>query len=156
MPKKPGKQSSADKRHVQYNNAIVQFGSADTADAQSELQTHLCGMAREISAGLSDLHPLQSKELLGAFASELFLCVAEEDRRKVRRRQQAEGIARAKARGVRFGPEAKPLPDNFPACYQSWQDGEITAVEAAQTCGMSRKSFYRAVARAKESAGCGA
>ena len=137
MPKKPGKQSSADKRHVQYNNAIVQFGSADTADAQSELQTHLCGMAREISAGLSDLDPLQSKELLGAFASELFLCVA-------------------KARGVRFGPEAKPLPDNFPACYQSWQDGEITAVEAAQTCGMSRKSFYRAVARAKESAGCGA
>ena len=95
MPKKPGKQSSADKRHVQYNNAIVQFGSADTADAQSELQTHLCGMAREISAGLSDLYPLQSKELLGAFASELFLCVAEEDRRKVRRRQQAEGIARA-------------------------------------------------------------
>ena len=113
-------------------------------------------MAREISAGLSDLDPLQSKELLGAFASELFLCVAEEDRRKVRRRQQAEGIARAKARGVRFGPEAKHLPDNFPACYQSWQDGEITAVEAAQTCGMSRKSFYRAVARAKESAGCGA
>lgn len=47
MPKKPGKQSSADKRHVQYNNAIVQFGSADTADAQSELQTHLCGMSRK-------------------------------------------------------------------------------------------------------------
>lgn len=153
MPKTPEKRSSADKRRVQYNSAVVQFGSCDTQD---ELQTQLCGLAREISAGLSDLDPLQSKELLGTFVSELFLCVAEEDRRKARRQKQAEGIARAKARGVHFGPEAKPLPDNFSECYQSWQDGEITAAEAAQTCGMSRKSFYRAVARVKESAACGA
>ena len=126
------------------------------AEKRDELRGQLKELAQEIVSSLSGLDPEQSRELLGGFVSDLFLSVAEQSRKEERRQKQAEGIAAAKAKGVRFGRPGKPLPDNFPACYQSWQDGEITAVEAAQTCGMSRKSFYRAVARAKESAGCGA
>lgn len=77
------------------------------------------------------MEPSQGKELLGDFVSELFLCAANENLRRSRRQRQAEGIA-----------EAKPLPDNFAGCCDAWQRGEMTAVEAAESCGMSRKSFY--------------
>ncbi len=153
MTKKPEKRSPAHKETAPYSAAAVPF---DAGGGQEALQEQLCGLAREISNSLSNLTPAQSKELLGTFVSELFFCVAEEERRKVRRQKQAEGIAKAKARGVHFGPEAKPLPDNFSECYQSWQNGEITASAAAQTCGMSRKSFCRAVERIRDSAERGA
>ena len=59
-----------------------------------------------------------SKELLGGFVSDLFLVVAEQRRRAERRQKQAEGIAAAKARGVRFGRPAIPCPDNFGEVYR--------------------------------------
>ena len=58
------------------------------------------------------------KDLLGTFVADLTLqvmsFVAQMERESIRQRQ-AEGIAAAKARGVRFGREAKPLPENFDA-----------------------------------------
>ena len=58
------------------------------------------------------------------------------------RQRQAEGIAAAKARGVRFGRPPMPLPENFPAQYQRWKRGEITGKAAAQACGMPLSTFF--------------
>ena len=71
--------------------------------------------------------------------------VAENERTNIRQRQ-AEGIAAAKAKGVRFGRPPRPLPDNFHRCYQRWKQGEITGTAAVKKCGMPLATFrYRAV-----------
>lgn len=60
-------------------------------------------------------------------------------------RNYAEGIAAAKARGVRFGRVPKPLPHNFHSIYQKWKNGELTGTEAAKECRMPLSTFrYRA------------
>ena len=70
--------------------------------------------------------------------------VAENERTNIRQRQ-AEGIAAAKAKGIRFGRVPKPLPENFHAVYQRWKSGEITGTAAAKECGMPLSTFrYRA------------
>ena len=70
--------------------------------------------------------------------------VAENERTNIRQRQ-TEGIAAAKARGVRFGRPPRPLPDNFHAVYQRWRAGKITGTAAAKECGMPLATFrYRA------------
>ena len=66
--------------------------------------------------------------------------VAENERTNIRQRQ-AEGIAAAKAKGVRFGRPPRPLPDNFHRCYQRWKQGEITGTAAAKECGMPLATF---------------
>jgi len=77
------------------------------------------------------------KDLLGTFISDVVLqilsFVAENERSNIRQRQ-AEGIAAAKARGIRFGRPPKPLPDNFDDVYRRWTRGEITGAAAAQVC----------------------
>ena len=119
-----------------------------------KLQTQLRDLARELAGELFTSDSSCGRELLGVFVSELFLSVAEQERNEYRRQKQAEGIAEAKARGVRFGPEPKPLPINFDECYEAWQDGQMTATQAAETCGLSRKGFYRAVEKKRKTAGC--
>lgn len=123
-----------------------------TAEGRGEIQAQLQALAEEIAAGLSTLEPAQSKELLGNFVSDLCLCVAEQERRALRRRQQIEGIEAAKKRGVRFGRARKPLPDNFDECRLRWRNGELSMYEAAEACGMPHSSFYAAAVRT-ESAG---
>ena len=113
---------------------------------REELRT----LARETAAELARLEPAQGRELLESFVSELFLTFAEEGRRRARRQKQAEGIAKAKAKGVRFGPAARPLPENFPECFRAWQAGRMTAVDAAKACGITRQMFYRSVARMQD------
>ena len=90
----------------------------------------------------------RDKDLMGAFLSDIVLqilsFVAENERANIRQRQ-AEGIAAAKARGVRFGRPAKPLPENYRNVYRQWKAGEISGVAAARKCGMPLSSFrYRA------------
>ena len=104
-------------------------------------------MAQEVLSEITGLAPSHSKELLGLFVSELFLSVAEQERRQMRRERQAEGIAAAKARGVRFGRPAKPLPDNFYQMYQDWRSKKITLQQAASACGMPVTTFYNKAAR---------
>ncbi|MCI5691168.1 MAG: recombinase family protein [Clostridiales bacterium] len=87
----------------------------------------------------------RGKDLIGTFLSDIVLqvlsFVAENERVTIRQRQ-AEGIAAAKARGVRFGRPPMPLPENFPAQYQRWKRGEITGKAAAQACGMPLSTFF--------------
>lgn len=90
----------------------------------------------------------RGKDLMGTFLSDIVLqvlsFVAENERTNIRQRQ-AEGIAAAKAKGVRFGRPPKPLPDNFQNCYQRWKLGQITGTAAAKECGMPLATFrYRA------------
>ena len=90
----------------------------------------------------------RGKDLLGTFLSDIVLqvlsFVAENERTNIRQRQ-AEGIAAAKAKGIRFGRPPKPLPENFHSVYQRWKMGEITGTAAAKECGMPLATFrYRA------------
>ena len=90
----------------------------------------------------------RGKELMGTFLSDIVLqvlsFVAENERVNIRQRQ-AEGIAAAKAKGVRFGRPPQPLPENFPSVYQQWKDGAITGTAAAAECGLPLSTFrYRA------------
>ena len=90
----------------------------------------------------------RGKDLMGTFLSDIVLqvlsFVAENERTTIRQRQ-AEGIAAAKAKGVRFGRPPKPLPDNFHLLYQQWKNGKITGTAAAEQCGMALSTFrYRA------------
>lgn len=90
----------------------------------------------------------RGKDLMGTFLSDIVLqvlsFVAENERTNIKQRQ-AEGIAAAKARGVRFGRPPKPLPIEFHNIYQKWKNGKITGIAAAKACEMPMSTFrYRA------------
>ena len=90
----------------------------------------------------------RGKDLMGTFLADIVLqvlsFVSENERTNIRQRQ-AEGIAAAKAKGVRFGRPPAPLPENFNDVYQSWKRGEITGSKAARMCSLPRSTFiYRA------------
>ena len=123
---------------------------------RAQLKARLDELVEEISADLAQVESAQRKELLSDFVSDLFLSMAKQDQQDLRRQKQAEGIAAAKAKGVHFGRSAKPLPDNFDACYEAWLNGQLTQAQAAERCGISRTAFYRAVNRMKEAEGCSA
>ncbi len=93
------------------------------------------------------------KNLLGTFISDLVLSllsyVAENERNNIRQRQ-AEGIAAAKARGVKFGRPLKSLPDNFDAVYNEWKEKEISITEAARKCDMAQTTFYEKAKKYKK------
>lgn len=87
----------------------------------------------------------REKNLLGTFISDIVLAllsyVAENERINIKQRQ-AEGIAAAKARGVKFGRPPLPIPDNFYRMHKEWRAGKITIEQAAEACGMCSKTFY--------------
>ena len=87
----------------------------------------------------------RGKDLMGTFLSDIVLqvlsFVAENERDNIRQRQ-AEGIAAAKARGVRFGRPPLPLPDNFHMLHQAWRGQKITLRQAARACGKPTGTFY--------------
>ncbi len=90
----------------------------------------------------------RGKDLMGTFLSDIVLqvlsFVAENERTNIKQRQ-AEGIAAAKAKGVKFGRPPRPLPESFHNAYQRWRAGKITGTAAAKECGMPNTTFrYRA------------
>ncbi len=80
----------------------------------------------------------RGKDLMGTFLSDIVLqvlsFVAENERTNIRQRQ-AEGIAAAKARGVRFGRPPRPLPENYHSAYQRWKAGKITGQRRRRSAG---------------------
>ena len=94
----------------------------------------------------------RGKDLMGTFLSDIVLqvlsFVAENERVNIRQRQ-AEGIAAAKIRGVRFGRPPGLLPENFHDVCKRWKNGEITGTAAARECKMPLTTF-RYKARAYE------
>lgn len=87
----------------------------------------------------------REKNLLGTFISDVVLAllsyVAENERTNIKQRQ-AEGIAAAKARGVKFGRPPLPIPENFYQMHKDWRAGKIAIEEAAKACNMCPKTFY--------------
>ena len=88
----------------------------------------------------------QGKDLMGTFLSDLVLqilsFVAENERSMIKQRQ-AEGIAAAKARGVQFGRKPLERPQEYESIKAIWQDGIISAREAAIRLGVAHKTFLK-------------
>ena len=88
----------------------------------------------------------KGKNLIGSFIADVVLqvlsFVAQYEREKIRERQ-AQGIASAKLRGVRFGRPAVEVPANFAALVEQWELGEITLDEVLEQTGLSARTFYR-------------
>ena len=122
---------------------------ADDTSVEARLQA----LAQEAVSVVMEADPAHGKELLGLFVADLFSQVAEQERKIECRQRQAEGIAAAKARGVRFGKKSKPLPDNFEEVRHAWRNKELTLQEAATACGMAKTTFYNAVERAEQAEG---
>lgn len=108
---------------------------------------------REVDIVVLDMPLLDTrrgKDLMGAFLSDIVLqvlsFVVENERANIRQRQ-AEGIAAAKARGVRFGRPPRPLPENFREVHRQWRNKKITLRQAAEACGMPEGTFYAKAAK---------
>ncbi len=88
----------------------------------------------------------QGKDLMGTFIADLVLqilsFVAQSEREKIRERQ-AQGIAAAKARGVRFGRPEKQVPEDFPKLVREWEEKRLALPDLLQKCDMSEATFYR-------------
>ena len=86
------------------------------------------------------------KDLMGTFIADLVLqilsFVAQSERENIRKRQQ-QGIAAAKARGVRFGRPAVETPEDFGALVEAWERHERSFSDTIALCGMSEATFYR-------------
>ena len=95
----------------------------------------------------------RGKDLMGTFLSDVVLqvlsFVAENERASIKQRQ-AEGIAAAKARGVKFGRPQRALPDNFDEIRRDWQDKKITLRQAAEICQMPPSTFYDKASKLQE------
>ena len=87
----------------------------------------------------------KDKDLTGALIADIVLqllsYVAQTEREFIRQRQ-AEGIAAAKARGVKFGRPPLPLPENFYEVHNAWRSKKISLAEAAIACNMATSTFY--------------
>ena len=87
----------------------------------------------------------RGKDLMGTFLSDIVLqvlsFVAENERTNIRQRQ-AECIAAAKARGLKFGWPPRPLPDNFYEVHKAWRAKRLSLKQAAQACGLPAGTFY--------------
>ena len=86
------------------------------------------------------------KDLMGTFIADLVLqilsFVAQNERENIKKRQ-AEGIAAAKAKGVKFGRPEKAVPEDFGKIVRAWERKQISFDEALKRCDMSEATFCR-------------
>lgn len=156
------KQSGKDFDRPQYKKMVKRLRAGDLVYILSidrlgrnyrEIQDQWRVLTKEIGADICviDMPMLDTrngKDLMGTFIADLVLqilsFVAQNERENIRKRQE-QGIAAAKARGVRFGRPPRPLPPNFCSTYQRWKSKSITCTQAAKECGMPISTFrYRA------------
>lgn len=156
------KQSGKDFDRPQYRRLVKKLKPGDLLYILSidrlgrnyeEIQNQWRILTREIGADICVIDmPLldtrNGKDLMGTFIADLVLqilsFVAQNERENIRKRQE-QGIAAAKARGVRFGRPPKPLPEGFYPAYRRWKAGKITGTAAAKECGMPLSTFrYKA------------
>ena len=96
---------------------------------------------------------VSQENLTGVFISDLVLqilaYVAETERSFIKQRQ-AEGIAAAKARGVKFGCQKSSLPEKFDFYFEMWEKGDISTRKAAEDLHISHSTFYRRCVEKRE------
>ena len=116
-----------------------------------EIQTQWRILTKEIGIDIAVIDmPLldtrKDKDLMGTFIADIVLqilsFVAQSERENIKKRQ-AEGIAAAKKRGIKFGRPAIPLKDGFSDIVLSYLKGNIGAEKASRMCGVSQSTFYR-------------
>ena len=94
----------------------------------------------------------KGRDLMGTFIADLVLqilsFVAQNERDSIKQRQ-ADGIAAAQAKGVRFGRPEIAAPENFAGIVARWEKRRISTDEALALCGMSKATFYRRVRELK-------
>ena len=103
---------------------------------------------KEVDVSVIDMPLLDTrrgKDLMGTFLADIVLqvlsFVAQNERENIRKRQ-AQGIAAAKAKGMKFGRPVIKAPPDFPEIVQKWENGIIKSYEAAEMCGMCESTFY--------------
>ena len=108
---------------------------------------------REVDIVVLDMPLLDTRsgrDLTGTLVADIvlqLLSYVAQTEREMNRQRQAEGIAAAKERGVRFGRERIPMPEGFEELAEDWCHGRISATQAGRELGLSRYTFTR---RAKE------
>ena len=153
------KQSGKDFNRPQYKRLVRKLRPGDLLYVLSidrlgrsygEIQDQWRALTKDIGADVCviDMPLLDTrygKDLIGTFIADLTLqilsFVAENERTNIRQRQR-QGIAEAKARGVRFGRPPRPLPENFHQIHRDWRGKKLTLREAARACGMPPSTFY--------------
>ena len=153
------KQSGKDFNRPQYKRLVRKLRPGDLLYVLSidrlgrsygEIQDQWRALTKDIGADVCviDMPLLDTrygKDLIGTFIADLTLqilsFVAENERTNIRQRQR-QGIAAAKARGVRFGRPPRPLPENFHQIHRDWRGKKLTLREAARACGMPPSTFY--------------
>lgn len=112
-----------------------------------DIGVHICVLDMPL------LDTRNGRDLMGTFIADLVLqilsFVAESERENIRKRQE-QGIAAAKARGVKFGRPEQPVPENFGEIQKAWRNKEITLRQAAEACRMPTGTFYSKVRRCEE------
>jgi DNA invertase Pin-like site-specific DNA recombinase len=154
------KQSGKDFERPQYKKMLKKLQAGDLLYILSidrlgrnyeEIQRQWRYLTKEIGIDICviDMPILDTrpyKDLLGTFISDLFLAVlsfvAENERDNIKKRQ-AQGIAAAKLKGVKFGRPEKQLPADFPSLIKKWEKKQIPLQDILQRCGISESSFYR-------------
>lgn len=154
------KQSGKDFARPQYQRLVKRLRSGDLLYILSidrlgrnyaEIQNQWRILTKEIGVDICVMDmPLldtrNGKDLMGTFIADLVLqilsFVAQSERENIKKRQ-AEGIAAAKKRGVKFGRPETPLPDGFGKIARDWENGRITTDQALALCHMSESTFYR-------------
>ena len=88
----------------------------------------------------------QGRDLTGTLIADIVLqllsYVAQTEREFIRQRQ-AEGIAAAKANGVRFGRRPMQKPPEFEGLRDKWAEGKLSARAAAEQLGVAHKTFIK-------------
>lgn len=154
------KQSGKDFNRPQYIQMVKSLQKGDLVYILSidrlgrnyaEIQEQWRILTKEIGADICVVDmPLldtrRGKDLMGTFIADLVLQIlsfaAQSERDNIKKRQE-QGIAAAKARGVKFGRPEAAVPCNFPKIVQSWEQKEITFEETLRMCNMSKATFYR-------------
>ena len=152
------KQSGKDFERGQYKRLLKKLKPGDLLYILSidrlgrnyiEIQEQWRVLTKEkgVDIGVIDMPILDTrkgKDLLGTFIADLVLqilsFVAQTERENIRSRQ-AQGIAAAKKRGVKFGRPKKELPANFKKVVEKWRCKELSSRQAARECGMPLSTF---------------
>lgn len=156
------KQSGKDFNRPQFKRLVKRLRRGDLLYVMSidrlgrnyeEIQKQWRLLTQEIGVDICVLDmPLldtrNGKDLMGTFIADLVLqilsFVAQNERENIRKRQ-AQGIAAAKERGVRFGRPLLELPEDFGRLVEEWENKRRTLTETLAQCGMSESTFYRRV-----------
>ena len=154
------KQSGKDFNRISYQKLLKKLKKGDLLYILSidrlgrnyeEIQAQWRVLTKDIGVNMCVLDmPLldtrNGKDLMGTFIADLVLQIlsfASQSERENIKKRQAEGIAAAKIRGVKFGRPENAVPDEFAKLVKEWEQKRLTLEQVLKKCNMSEATFYR-------------